>query len=601
MKILGISSFYHDSAISLCENGAIIFAIQEERLSRKKNDDSFPTQAILEMIKETGINFRELDAIVYYEKPFLKFERLIQSELKNPIRVFPQFLKSTPVWLKEKLFLKSKIKKSLEKIDPSIDWKTTQLLFSEHHLSHASSSFYSSPFESAAILTIDGVGEFATASIALGSGNKIKLLREMHFPASIGLFYSAMTAYLGFEVNNGEYKVMGLAPYGEELEVEVLEIEQKIRKEIVEVFDDGSIRVNQKYLGYEWSNSMFNKKKCTTLFSFPPRKPNSEIEKNHLILAAATQKITEDVVIKMASYAKNLTQSENLCLAGGVALNCVINGKLKESGIFQNIYVQPAAGDAGAAIGSAQLAYYQYFNKERNKTTNSNYYNSRLGTQFSSLDCFRSLKKFKLEFEELDENELIEKTVKLLIEGKSIGWFQGKSEFGPRALGGRSILANPLLESTQKELNLQVKNRESFRPFAPIILKEDFKKYFGQDYDSPHMLFVHKLKEEYRIPRVQNDENWSSRINEKRSPFPAVTHIDYSSRIQTVTEENDSLLFRLLTAFKAETGYGILVNTSFNVKDEPIVNSPDDAIKCYLSTKIDVLVLGNYISKKWNS
>ena len=553
------------------------------------------------MIKETGINLSELDAVVYYEKPFLKFERLLQSDLNNPIRVFPRFLKSTTIWLKEKLFLKNKIKESLKKIDPSIDWNTTQLLFSEHHLSHASSSFYSSPFESAAILTIDGVGEFATASIALGSGNKIKLLKEMHFPASIGLFYSAMTAYLGFEVNNGEYKVMGLAPYGEEFEVEVLEIEQKIRKEIVEIFDDGSIRVNQKYLGYEWSNSMFNKKNCTSLFSFPPRKPNSEIQKNHLILAAATQRITEVVVIKMACYAKNLTQSENLCLAGGVALNCVINGKLKESGIFQNIFVQPAAGDAGASIGAAQLAYYQYFNKERTFVNASNCYNSRLGSQFSSLDCFRSLKKFKLEFEELDENELIAKTVKFLIEGRSVGWFQGKSEFGPRALGGRSILANPLLESTQKELNLQVKNRESFRPFAPVILKEDFKKYFGQDYDSPHMLFVHKLKEEYRIPRVQNDENWSIRINEKRSPFPAVTHIDYSSRIQTVTEENDSLLFRLLTAFKAETGYGILVNTSFNVKDEPIVNNPDDAIKCYLSTKIDVLVLGNYIIKKWNS
>ena len=601
MLILGISSFYHDSAISLLENGEVIFAIQEERMSRIKNDSSFPLLAINEMIKETGKSLHELNAVVYYEKPFLKFERLLQSQLNNPIRSFPQFLKSTPIWVKEKLFLKSKIKENLKSIDPLIDWNKTQLLFSEHHLSHASSAFYSSSFEDATILTIDGVGEFATASIALGQSNNIKLLREMHFPNSIGLFYSAMTAYLGFEVNNGEYKVMGLAPYGERFEEEITELEEKVRKEVIKVFNDGSVEINQKYLGYEWRNSMFNKYHCTQLFNIPPRHPNSEIERNHLILAAVTQRITEDVVIKMAKYAKNLTQSENLCLAGGVALNCVINGKLKESGIFKNIFIQPAAGDAGAAIGAAQLAYYQFFNQERIIQEPDRNYNSRLGSIFSTLDYFRALKKHKLEYQEVNNNQLVELIVHYLFEGQSIGWFQGKSEFGPRALGGRSILANPLLETTQKELNLQVKNRESFRPFAPIILKEDFKKYFDQDYDSPHMLFVHKLKEEYRVSSSQNNENWSTQINKIRSPFPAVTHIDYSSRIQTVTQESDALLFNLLTAFKERTGYGILVNTSFNVKDEPIVNSPEDAIKCYLSTKIDVLVLGNYIVKKWSS
>lgn len=601
MKILGISSFYHDSAISLIENGEVIFAIQEERLSRIKNDFSFPLLSILEMIKETGILTSNLDAVIYYEKPFLKFERLLQSQLNNPLRVFPQFMKSTPVWVKQKLFLKSKIKESLKLIDPQIDWNKTQLLFSEHHLSHASSSFFSSSFNNATILTIDGVGEFATASISEGLGNKITKLREMHFPNSIGLFYSAMTAYLGFEVNNGEYKVMGLAPYGDEFKDDVQILEQKLKEELLTIFEDGSIEINQKYLSYEWSNSMFNKKRCASLLNFPPRQPNSEIEKNHLILAAVIQRITEEVVIKMAKYAKNLTHSENLCLAGGVALNCVINGKLKELGVFENIFIQPAAGDAGAALGAAQLAYYNYFNNERTILKTNVFYNSRLGSQFSSLDYFRTLKKFKLDFQELNDIQLVEETVKLLIEGKSIGWFQGKSEFGPRALGGRSILANPLIESTQKELNLQVKNRESFRPFAPIILKEDFKKYFNQNYDSPHMLFVHKLKEEFRLPSSLNNENWSTKINEKRSPFPAVTHIDYSSRIQTVTGENDLLLFNLLTAFKEKTGFGILVNTSFNVKDEPIVNSPEDAIKCYLSTKIDILVLGNYIVRKWNS
>lgn len=599
MKILGISAYYHDSAAALLENGEIIAATQEERFTRKKNDESFPQKSIEYCLKESGLQLNELDAIVFYDKPFLKFERLLETYFENVPKGWISFITSMPVWLKEKLFLKSEIKKSFEKIDKTVDWNKTKLLFSKHHLSHAASAFFATNFDDAAILTIDGVGEWATASIAHGKENNIETLAELEFPDSVGLLYSAYTYYLGFEVNSGEYKVMGLAPYASPSDDLVVEFKNKIENEIVEVFDDGSIKLNQYFFRYATSLRMIHEKRFEELFKLKRRKPDDLITKEHYSMAQALQLVVEDIVIKMAAKAKNLTKSKNLCMAGGVALNCVANGKLLETNLFENIFVQPAAGDAGGALGAALAAHYMHFKQGRVKNSElDKMHLSRLGPSYSNLEIKRAVERQNLKYEVLEEEHLLSKTSNLLSEGKVVGWFQGRMEFGPRALGGRSILGNPLLAETQSKLNLKVKKRESFRPFAPIMLPEEFERFFNQKYDSPYMLFVHKILPPYRKTNKTIENDLIGTINQVRSILPSITHVDYSSRIQTVSKQNDKKLNNLLEKFKEKTGYGVLVNTSFNIKDEPIVCTPEDAINCFLNTDIDCLVMENYLILK---
>jgi carbamoyltransferase len=599
MKILGISAYYHDSAAALLENGEIIAATQEERFTRKKNDESFPQKSIEYCLKESGLQLNELDAIVFYDKPFLKFERLLETYFENVPKGWISFITSMPVWLKEKLFLKSEIKKSFEKIDETVDWNKTKLLFSKHHLSHAASAFFATNFDDAAILTIDGVGEWATASIAHGKENNIETLAELEFPDSVGLLYSAFTYYLGFEVNSGEYKVMGLAPYASPSDDLVVEFKNKIENKIVEVFDDGSIKLNQYFFRYATSLRMIHEKRFEELFKLKRRKTDDLITKEHCSMAQALQLVVEDIVIKMATKAKNLTESKNLCMAGGVALNCVANGKLLETNLFENIFVQPAAGDAGGALGAALAAYYMHFKKERIKNTElDKMHLSRLGPSYSNLEIIRAVERQNLKYEVLEEKHLLSKTANLLFEGKVIGWFQGRMEFGPRALGGRSILGNPLLAETQSKLNLKVKKRESFSPFAPIMITEEFERFLNKKYDSPYMLFVHKILPQYRKTNETIENDLIGTINQVRSILPSITHVDYSARIQTVSQQNDKKLNQLLLKFKELTGSGVLVNTSFNIKDEPIVCTPEDAINCFLNTDIDCLVMENYLILK---
>jgi carbamoyltransferase len=599
MKILGISAYYHDSAAALIEDGEIIAAAQEERFSRKKNDERFPENSIKYCLSEAGLNLSEIDAVVFYDKPFLKFERLLETYFENVPKGWISFITSMPVWLKEKLFLKSELKKSLKKIDDKIDWSKTQLLFSKHHLSHAASAYFPSNFDDAAILTLDGVGEWATASITHGKKNNITSLVELQFPDSIGLLYSAFTYFLGFEVNSGEYKVMGLAPYASPQDTLVLKYKKLIENEIVKIFEDGSIELNQHYFRYATSLRMIHEKRFEKLFKIKIRDPKDTIAKEHYSLAQALQLVVEDVVLKMAKKAKELTQSKNLCMAGGVALNCVANGKLKETNLFENIFVQPAAGDAGGALGAALAAHYMHFDKEKTMSLERDSMNlSRLGPSFTEQQIKRCIERNKLQAEKLSEEDLIEKTSELLSQGLVVGWFQGRMEFGPRALGGRSILGNPLLAETQSKLNLKVKKRESFRPFAPIMLPEDFQKFFNQNYESPYMLFVHKILPEYRKQNIVKEDDLIETINQVRSVLPSITHVDYSARIQTVGSNDDKKLHKLLEKFKDKTGYGVLVNTSFNVKDEPIVCSPEDAVYCFLNTDIDCLVMENYLILK---
>lgn len=600
MKILGISAFYHDSAAAIVENGFVIAAAQEERFSRKKNDASFPKQAIQYCLNELRIELHELDAIVFYDKPFLKFERLLETYISNVPKGIKSFVTAMPVWLKEKLFLKSELKKSLEKLSANIDFQKTLLLFSEHHLSHGASAFYPSGFDDAAVVTIDGVGEWATASIAHGSGEKITPIKEMHYPDSLGLLYSAFTYYLGFEVNAGEYKMMGLAPYGT-IDIQYKdELKEKIKSEIVTIFEDGSIRLTASYFSYSTSLRMIKEKKWHKLFGKQRRKSTEKIEKFHYCLALAIQEIAEEVILKMVTFAKEVTKSKNLCLAGGVALNCVANGKIQESQLFDDLFIQPAAGDAGGAVGAALAAYHLHFKFPRPEVLDqTNIFNySRLGPSFSELEIQRAIERNDLKAIKLDQESLVEIVSQYLIDDKIIGWFQGRMEFGPRALGGRSILGNPLSSKTQSQLNLKVKKRESFRPFAPIMLKEDFLHFYGKEYDSPYMLMVHKILPEFRHAFEQNKDDLIQTVNEVRSVLPSITHVDYSSRIQTVTKKSDALLFEVLSAFKKKSGVGVLVNTSFNIKDEPIVCSPEDAIHCFKNTEIDVLVLGEFLIKK---
>ncbi len=601
MIILGISAFYHDSAAAVIRDGEIIAAAQEERFTRKKHDPGFPSNAVKYCLAEAGVSVDDLDCIVFYDKPLLKFERLLETYYGFAPKGIRSFIMSIPVWLREKMFLKRLIHEELKKIG-EYNKKKLKLLFTEHHLSHAASAFYPSPFQDAAVLTIDGVGEWATASICHGTGNKIKIIKELRFPHSLGLLYSAFTYFLGFRVNSGEYKLMGLAPYGNPGSEEVERFVKLIKEKLIRLEEDGSIWLNQEYFNYATGLRMARDDKWKQLFGFARRNPESELEQHHCNLGLAIQQITEEAVIKMAASAKKLTGAENICLAGGVALNCVANGKLLNSGLFRNMWIQPSAGDAGGALGAALAVNYIYYGGERKLNGKQDTMKgSYLGPNFGSEEIERSLRKYNAVFTRYENfDELAEETARLIASENAIGWFQGRMEFGPRALGGRSILGDARSPEMQRKLNLKIKYRESIRPFAPSVLAEECSKYFELDGISPYMLLVEPVSTTSRKPLPENYH--SMNIREKlytlRSDIPAVTHIDFSARIQTVHRETNEPYWKLLQAFNKLTGYGVIVNTSFNVRGEPIVCTPDDAYRCFMRTEMDCLVIGNYLFRK---
>lgn len=599
-KILGISAFYHDSAAALIIDGKIVAAVQEERFTREKHTPNFPVESIKYCLEESGLTLDELDAVVFYDKPLLKFERLLQTYYSFAPKGLLSFLKAIPVWIKDKLFLKKLIYDGLKEVQ-DYSKKDLTLLFSEHHLSHAASSFFTSSFERAAILTLDGVGEWSTASIGIGEKNGIKILEEMHFPHSLGLLYSAFTYYLGFKVNSGEYKLMGLAPYGNINDPQTEAFIKKIKSDVISIKEDGSIWMNQSYFNYATGLTMTKNKKWEQLFGVSKRSEGEALEQSHCNLALAIQKVTEEVVLKMAIHAKELTQASVLCLAGGVALNCVANGELLRSGIFEEIYIQPAAGDAGGALGAALAIYHIYFDSERELPVADSMCGAYLGPDYSSKEIELMNRRVKACVHVCsDENELMNKTADSLVENKVIGWFQGRMEFGPRALGNRSILGNPQSDEMQKTINLKIKYREGYRPFAPIVLKEDASKYFDLSVESPYMLLVAPLKKELckDLPKNYYDLSIMERLHIKRSDFQAITHVDFSARIQTVSKERNPKLTQLLSAYKERTGSSLLVNTSFNVRGEPIVCTPYDAYRCFMSTDMDVLVMNNFMYYK---
>lgn len=597
-KILGISAFYHDSAASLTVGGKIIAAAQEERFTRNKNTPCFPINAIKYCLVEAGLELDELDAIVFFEKPLLKFERLLQTYYVFAPKGLASFLKAIPVWLNEKIFLKKLIYDGLKEVG-NYDKKSIKLLFSEHHLSHLASAFYPSPYEKAAILTIDGVGEWATASIGLGEKEQICILKEMKFPHSVGLLYSAFTYFLGFTVNSGEYKLMGLAPYGNMEAEETQKFVDLIKKALIDVKEDGSIWMNQSYFIYATGLKMVKNSKWEKLFGFSRREPETELEQKHCNLALAIQTVTEEIVIKMAIEAKRITNAEYLCLAGGVALNCVANGKLLKENIFKGIYIQPAAGDAGGSLGAAFAVSHMYFEEERiinNKIDNMQ--GSYLGPEYSEKEIVLMNEKVKAIVNQYHNfQELTQEIATKLSEGNIVGWFQGKMEFGPRALGNRSILGDVRNPEIQKKLNLKIKNRESFRPFAPSVLAEKCSAYFDLEVDSPYMLLVAPIKKELRkeLPKNYYNLPLSERLYYKRSDIQPITHIDFSARIQTVHKETNPRYWELIHAFEKQTGYGLLVNTSFNVRGEPIVCTPYDAYSCFMRTDMDYLVIGDFV------
>lgn len=602
MKILGISAYYHDSAAAIIIDGQIVAAAQEEWFSRIKHDPDFPEKAIDWCLNYTGISLAELDAIAFYDKPFLKFERLLETYYQHAPQGLVSFIKAMPVWIKEKLFLKQNIRKSLQAMYPTVE-KLPPLLFPEHHLSHAASAFYPSPFPEAAIMTIDGVGEWATASIGTGKGKNIKIIKELQFPDSLGLLYSAFTYFLGFKVNFGEYKLMGLAPYGDLSDEQTQTFIHKIKSELIDIFPDGSICLNTKYFNYATGLRMIREGRWESLFGIPKRKAESPFEQQHCNMAIAIQQVTEEVVLKMATTAAHISGSKNLVLAGGVALNCVANGVLERSGIFENIWIQPAAGDAGGAAGAALAAHYIYFEKDRQLTLNvlDQMQGAYLGPEFSELDIRLVAKKYKAVYQFFEqETALCEATAKVLAEGKAVGWYQGRQEFGPRALGNRSILGDARQPEMQRKLNIKIKFRESFRPFAPSVLAADAREYFDLKSDSPYMLLVAPVRESRRksLPPSYHQLALKEKLEVLRSDIPAVTHIDFSARVQTVHEQTNARYHHLLEAFKAQTGYGLLVNTSFNVRGEPVVCSPEDAFRCFLRTDMDFLVMGNYFFTK---
>ncbi len=592
MRILGISAFYHDSAAALVVDGKIVAAAQEERFSRKKHDSGFPRKSIEYVLSLLPNGLRDIDHVVYYEKPFIKFERLVENYLSFAPRGYKSFIKAMPLWLGEKLFQKKQLIQDMEDLIPGHDWKGS-LLFSEHHLSHAASAFYPSPFESAVVLTMDGVGEWATTTCAFGDGSKLAIAKEIHYPHSLGLLYSAMTYYLGFKVNSGEYKIMGLAPYGEP------RYAQKILDHLIDVKPDGSYRLNLDYFNYCTGLTMTNAR-FDELFDGPPRQPEQLLTQREMDLAASIQAVTEEIVLRIGRSVAKETGEKNLCLAGGVALNCVANGKLLREGIFDNIWVQPAAGDAGGAIGAALAAYHLQLGNARVVSGSDGMAGSYLGPEYEQDAIEATLRRIGAKFSNVDDAELIDRTPEALVAGKAVGWFQGRMEFGPRALGARSILGDARAPDMQKLLNLKVKFRESFRPFAPAVRREDVSDWFDLDRDSPYMLFVANVRDKWRREMTADEHALFGidKLNVARSAIPAVTHVDYSARIQTVHAETNPRFHRLLTAFKDKTGCPVLVNTSFNVRGEPIVGSPEDAYRCFMGTGIDFLVIGNCILTK---
>ena len=591
-SILGISAFYHDSAACILEDGKIIAAAQEERFTRKKHDPSYPHNAIKFVLEYANLKLSEVDQIVFFEKPFLKFERLLETYVAFAPKGFVSFAKAMPIWIKEKLFQKNLLFNKLKEHDK--DYKSDQnIFFSDHHLSHAASAFFPSPFEEAIVLTADGVGEWATTTIAIGKNNSLEIKKEIHFPHSLGLLYSAFTYYTGFKVNSGEYKLMGLAPYGNPV------YEDKIKK-LIDIKDDGTFRLDQKYFNYATGLTMTNDK-FNDLFGQKPRNPkNEKITQFHMDIASSIQKVTEEIMIRLAKAVRKEYDIKNLCLAGGVALNCVANGKILKEKIFDNIWIQPAAGDAGGSLGAALALWHIEQGNIREVNSNDSMKGSYLGTEFNQEEIEKELKSIGAHFEKVNYEDLIDKTSEFLSHEKAIGWFQGKMEFGPRALGGRSILGDPRSDKMQKNLNLKVKYRESFRPFAPSVLREDVSNWFVLNVDSPYMLLVADINPNKKIKMTEEQENLFGidKLNIKRSKVPAVTHVDYSARIQTVTKDTNSRYYDLISKFKEKTGCPIIVNTSFNVRGEPIVNTPTDAFNCFMGTELDYLIIGNCILDK---
>jgi carbamoyltransferase len=594
LRILGISAFYHDSAAALIDDGDIIAAAQEERFTRAKHDERFPENAISYCLEASEIDMSEIDFVAFYDKPFLKFERLLETYVSFAPKGFQSFRMAIPIWLREKLFQKDLLRKEFKKFDPDFDWQN-KLLFAEHHQSHAASAFYPSPFEEAVVLTMDGVGEWATTSVAIGSGNNLNVTKELHFPHSLGLLYSAFTYYTGFKVNSGEYKVMGLAPYGEPKYV------QTILDNLIDIKEDGSFRLDQSYFDYCTGLRMTNAK-FDDLFGGPPTKSEAWLGEKEMDLAASIQAVTEEVVLRLTRALAKETGAKNLCLAGGVALNCVANGKVLRDGAFENIWIQPAAGDAGGALGAALCAYHHFQDQPRQSLGDQadHMKGAFLGPEFTDGDIQTRLTAAGAKFETFDEATVIEKTAQALVDNKAIGWFQGRMEFGPRALGGRSILGDPRSPEMQKTLNLKIKYRESFRPFAPSVRLEDVSDWFELDGASPYMLLVADVAKnrQKKMTEEQSALFGIERLNIVRSEIPAVTHVDYSARVQTVSEDTNPKYHALLTKFNELTGCPVVANTSFNVRGEPIVCTPEDAFRCFMGCEMEVLTIGNQILYK---
>jgi carbamoyltransferase len=596
--ILGISAFYHDSAAALLVDGKIVAAAQEERFTRKKHDSSFPIHACRYVLQEAGLQYKDLSAVAFYEKPFLKFERLLETYHAFAPSGFVSFVSAMLAWIKEKIFMRRLLRDHLAELGED----KVPIYFPEHHLSHAASAFYPSPFAEAAILTVDGVGEWATTTIGRGRGKEIEILKELHFPHSIGLLYSAFTFYTGFAVNSGEYKLMGLAPYGNPDSQRTAEYKNKIETELVDIREDGSVVLNMVYFDYATGLKMANEAKWEKLFGIPRRSPESEISQPYMDMALAIQQVTEQSVLRLAKAARQLTGCKNLVMAGGVALNCVANGKILRAGIFDDLWIQPAAGDAGGALGATYALWHILYGNERKTTgprdaTQGSYF----GPEFSDKEIDRSLQKYDAKGRYYDDFRCLASDVaRKLAEGNVVGWFQGRMEFGPRALGNRSILGDARNPEMQKKLNLKIKYREGFRPFAPSVLEEDVAEYFELDRESPYMLIVAPVRKDHQnpLPPSYHEKPLYDRLYFLRSDLPAITHIDYSARIQSVSRETNPRYWELIDQFKQQTGYGVIVNTSFNVRGEPIVCTPDDAYRCFMRTEMDYLVVGNYLLDK---
>ncbi|MEN6510116.1 MAG: carbamoyltransferase [Smithella sp.] len=586
MNILGISAFYHDSAACLVKDGAIVAAAQEERFTRKKHDFAFPVHAVNYCLKQGGIKGDNLDYVCFYDKPFIKFERILETYLAYAPSGIRSFMMAIPLWIKQKLWMK-------ELIRDQINYKG-MILFPEHHEAHAASAFFASPFQEAAFLTIDGVGEWTTTSYGLGRDNQIKILSELHFPHSLGLLYSAFTYYTGFKVNSGEYKVMGLAPYGRPVYRDL------ILSELMDLKEDGSFRLNMNYFNYCAGLTMTSAK-FNRLFGGPPRKPESDVTQRDMDLARSVQDVTEEVMLRMAKHIHRETGQKNLCLAGGVALNCVGNGRVLREGPFENIWIQPAAGDAGGAVGAALFVWYQYLDNQRTADGQNDFMKGSFwGPDFSRDEIGRYLQSKNIPFEEIPDLDIPEKVADLIGAQKTIGWFQGRMEFGPRALGGRSIIGDARSPQMQETMNLKIKFRESFRPFAPSVLREKVADYFDLDRESPYMLIVAPVKENIRRQMTQEEQSYFGldQLHVVRSVIPAVTHVDYSARVQTVTEEINPLYYKMIKAFGKKYGCPVIINTSFNVRGEPIVCTPEDAFLCFMRTNMDYLIMGNYLLNK---